>query len=73
MLPIYFLTKCSLLLGLVLRAWVVLISVFSSVLAMDREWHWTYRCDIDWMLRPAELYILADVAPHLGIPNHDLS
>ena len=39
---------------------------------MDREWHWKYKCDIDWIFRPAELYMIADVAPHLGIPNHDL-
>ena len=38
---------------------------------MDREWHWKYKCDIDWIFRPAELYMIADVAPHLGIPNHD--
>ena len=43
MLPRSFLTKCSSLLSLVLRAWVVLISALSSVLAMDREWHWKYR------------------------------
>ena len=72
MLPRSFLTKCSSLLSLVLRAWVVLISALSSVLAMDRECHWKYRCDIDWIFRPTELYMIADVAPHLGIPNHDL-
>ena len=60
MLPRSFLTKCSSLLSLVLRAWVVLISALSSVLAMDREWHWKYRCDIDWIFRPAELYMTAD-------------
>ena len=38
---------------------------------LDREWHWKYKCDIDWIFRPAELYMIADVAPHLGIPNHD--
>ena len=58
MLPRYFLTKCSSLLSLVLRAWVVLISALSSVLAMDREWHWKYRCDIDWIFRPTNIIII---------------
>ena len=66
MLSRSFLTKCSSLLSLESRDWVVLISAFSNVLAMDREWHWKYKCDIDWIFRPAELYIIADVAPTFG-------
>ena len=66
MLPRSFLTKCSSLLSLVLRARVVLISALSRVLAMDREWHWKYRCDIDWIFRPAELYYDSRCGPASG-------
>ena len=38
MLPRSFLTKCSSLLSLMLRAWTVRISSFSSVLGMDEHY-----------------------------------
>ena len=53
MLPRSFLTKCSSLLSLVLRAWVVLMSTFSSVLANQHASNrirvasiYTHTCDL---------------------------
>ena len=57
MLPRSFLTSCSSFLSLWLRAWIVLISALSSVLAVDREWYWIYICDIELICRPAELLL----------------
>ena len=55
MLPRSFLTKCSSLLSLVVERLGCSYIGLSSVLAMDREWHWKYRCGIDWIFRPTEL------------------